>query len=141
MAAYKGRVDVVRVLLALGRAEANRRNDLTGSSPLTWAVQADRLDVARVLLQLGADPDVTLLPGGFPTPLFVPKSFDMLRLLVEEGGADIHRETGDGSTVLMLGARFGNAVLTSYLAGRCETTSTFNIASTSGIILISLLFC
>jgi ankyrin repeat protein len=55
LAAYHGHVDTVQLILQHG-AEANTAND-RGQTPLAGAAFKGYTDVARALLDAGADPD------------------------------------------------------------------------------------
>ena len=117
-----GHAEMALFLIERG-ADANHAG--AGRAPLHAAVQRQMPDVARALLAAGADPDARLekrLPfvsrritqanGLTPktegsTPFLLAASFgdvEIMRMLVEEGGADPFLTTIDNTTALMVAA-------------------------------------
>jgi ankyrin repeat protein len=106
-AALYGNVATVRRLLDLG-ADVNTRND-AGASALLWAV--DDLEIARTLLDHGADPNV--MSADRRTPLAVAAGRDgaspIVRLLLDRG-AKLERQgllvpaadAGDAASIRLL---------------------------------------
>ncbi len=79
-------VDMVRALLAMGAdtdAEASRYS----TTPLYVAVYQDDLEIARLLLEAGANPNAQNADQWFP--LATAQSIEMVQLLLDYG-ADIH---------------------------------------------------
>jgi len=100
-----GNHEAVRALLkqpgALGRTE------LDGTTALHWAIRADDLDMARVLLRAGADAKAATREGITPLMLAaVNGSLPAVELLLE-AGADANAVLPEGETVLMTAARTG----------------------------------
>jgi ankyrin repeat protein len=110
-AAYDGDVERAKSLIA-GGADVNERTDFRWStlapspayncddcSPLFLAVRQDRLNVARLLLEGGADANSSDNDIGGLTPLHVARSLAMVRLLVTNG-AEVNAKSNDGLTAL-----------------------------------------
>jgi len=79
LAAYSGRLDAVKALLARG-ADANRPND-KGQTPLAGAVFKNEPDIVAALLAAGADPD-----AGTPSARATARMFGKEDMLSNTGG-------------------------------------------------------
>jgi len=124
---------VVRELIAAG-AEINVHDD-NGLTPLLWASAAENEDIARVLLEAGADVNarsrVRIRPGHYliVTPLIYAVinsmndkdgSLALIRLLLERG-ADVTAKDTHGTTALMWAERL--AEQNTQPAGETEVVS------------------
>ncbi len=70
-------------------------------TPLMYAAERGHLDITRVLLQHGANPNARLLPGGnTPFTLAVERSHAELAQLLLDYGAVVTMENPDGKTLL-----------------------------------------
>src|SRR5688500_471809 len=109
-AAKAGNWARVRSLVAGGlRGEDVNAADSDGTRALHWAVRADELDVASLLLKAGADAAARNRLG--VTPLYLAAANGngaMIRALVEHGANPAHVEQS-GETMLMVATRSGNA--------------------------------
>lgn len=90
------------------RDGANLRHvdEATGLSPLAFAIQQKRIELARMLVEAGADANW----GGTTTPLeqaSVEGDPEMAQILIE-AGAEIDRRVDDGFTPLMTAASLGH---------------------------------
>jgi len=100
---------LVRSLLAKGlRGEAVNAPDNDGTRPLHWAVRADELEIAELLLRAGADAKAENRLG--VTPLYLAAmngNAAMMRKLLD-AGADANQIDRTGETVLMVATRTGD---------------------------------
>ena len=105
LAAYAGNADVLRDLLKAG-ASLNGEMKLIGTSstdPISGAVRHGYLDVAEVLVKLGAPVDRT---DARITPLVkavLGDQVEMARFLISKG-ADVNHVDGNGMTPLLYAA-------------------------------------
>jgi len=95
--------EVVRRTLRLRTVDVNARAENTGYTPLIWAVQFNRLDVIKLLMERGAD--VTVCDERGYTPLHWACSYaDGSRATIAcfflEYGADAGARRHDGKTPL-----------------------------------------
>lgn len=100
------RADLARALLAAG-ALPDRKSGSGATSPLMFAAQRDRLELAQILVDGGASLDLADKDGW--TALHFAARFGhmgVLRFLLESG-ADVNAAARDGVTPLMLGAEQG----------------------------------
>ena len=79
LAAYNGHADLVQGLIDKG-ADVNRVND-RGQSPLAGVVFKGYDEIARILIDRGADPDL-----GTPTALQTAQMFNKTQLLAAMSG-------------------------------------------------------
>jgi hypothetical protein len=108
-AVWRGNSAKVRQLLEKEKMDPNQR-DNTLRTPLMIAVQNDQYDMALLLLEHGADPNVKFKGTGF-TCLSVAASagdLKMVRLLLKHG-ADPHIGDESGETPFVLAIRAGHA--------------------------------
>ena len=101
ISSYRGDLETVKRLLAEDPDLINSRNSV-GRFPLEMAAQTGQIEVARYLLDKGAD--VNMNRGG-ATALHMASIYggntELISLLLE-AGADINAKTGDGATPLNL---------------------------------------
>lgn len=115
-AAYAGRLEVVRLLLQKG-ADLNVQDD-EGKTPLHRAACSwnGSVEMLRLMLQNGANMNFVDEDGA--TVLHSAAEFgtdaDMVRFLIW-AGADVHRETLNGDTPVMLAAHEGHVDLSELL--------------------------
>jgi ankyrin repeat protein len=109
-AARAGNWERVRALVAGGlKGEDVNGSDSDGTRALHWAVRADELEVASLLLKAGADAAARNRLG--LTPLYLAAAnghAPMVRLLLDHGADPKHVER-TGETMLMVATRSGNA--------------------------------
>jgi ankyrin repeat protein len=109
-AARTGNWERVRALVAGGLTDEDvNAADSDGTRPLHWAVRADELEVADLLLKAGADASARNRLG--LTALYlaaVNGNAPMIRRLLDHG-ADPHQVGRTGETILMVATRSGDA--------------------------------
>ena len=109
-AARVGNWETVRNLIAGGsRDEGVNGSDKDGTRPLHWAVRADELEIADLLLRAGADATAQNRLG--LTALYLAATNGngaMIRKLLDHGANANHVER-TGETMLMVATRSGNA--------------------------------
>jgi len=92
----------VRRALSVRTVDVNARAWNTGYTPLIWAVQFNRLDVIKLLLEHGADADLCDAQGY--TPLHWACRYadnrTAIALFLLEAGADAGSRRHDGKTLL-----------------------------------------
>ncbi|KAK4641820.1 hypothetical protein QC761_504180 [Podospora bellae-mahoneyi] len=94
----KETLEVVKVLVDTRRIEINNQEE-KGTTALYLAVQAGRPDVAQVLLEAGADPNITAKPDFWPLRRAVLTSnMELLNLLLSHG-ADVSLSDSKGRNV------------------------------------------
>ncbi|XP_070173938.1 uncharacterized protein [Littorina saxatilis] len=112
-----GDIESVKVLLCGGGTVHDRQANST--TPLHSAAQAGQLDIATLLLELGADVNARLFFTS-DTPLHDPctrGNLDMVLLLVQHG-ADVNVAGFGGYTPLHLACMSGNVELVELLIGK-----------------------
>jgi uncharacterized protein len=113
-AARSGSVAAVRALLAAG-ADVNAKEQTKGQTALMWAVAERHADVARTLVESGADWKLRSA-SGFSAFLFATRMGD--RELVKfflDTGADINEAADDGATPLVIATVRGHVALAEWL--------------------------
>jgi hypothetical protein len=96
----EGLTSSVKRLLSIRNINVNVKDDLSGSTPLHWAARNGHIEIARLILQNGAE--VNVRNNGGRTPLHwaaIQGHVDILHLLVENG-ADLEAQNDDGGRVL-----------------------------------------
>jgi ankyrin repeat protein len=92
--------EIVRVLLD-AKADANATSSF-GVTSLMYAMQSDEAESARMLLKAGANPNASDAEGRTALMLAVYEGeLEIIKLLVEDGGADVNARDRAGKTVLM----------------------------------------
>lgn len=138
--AYAADVPAVQALLRAG-AQPNAREQLQGQTALMWAVAGGHPDIARVLLEAGADlsartiaiaepvrdmtartkrggPVATVphLIGGFTPLLFAARHGESQSAkLLLDAGADVNDHAADGLSALVIAAQSGQAQVSALL--------------------------
>ncbi|HEY2380499.1 MAG TPA: ankyrin repeat domain-containing protein [Terriglobia bacterium] len=101
----------VRSLVSKGSTkEAVNSADTDGTRPLHWAVRADELEVATLLLRAGADPNAETRLG--VTPLYLAAQNgdpEMVRALLSAGANANQIDRATGESILMVAIRAGAA--------------------------------
>jgi ankyrin repeat protein len=100
-----GDVATVRSLLAR-KAPVNAASP-DGTTPLHWAVDADRLDLVNVLLSAGADARAANRYGIAPIMLAATNGNAAIVERLLKAGASVNTSSPEGQTVLMTAARTG----------------------------------
>ena len=97
-AAENGPLELVKLLVSKG-AKVNAV-DKYFSRPLAKAVQADNLEIAKFLLEQGADKTINLSDTEFQTAIFKAQSAKMAQLLIANG-ANVSESDKKGQSVLL----------------------------------------
>jgi cytohesin len=116
IAAYKGHVEIVKILLDRG-ADLNAK-DNTGHAPLHWAAIEGHVDVVRVLLDRGANPNAKNNTGH--TPLHNAAYFghvEIVKILLDRG-ADLNAKDNTGHAPLHWAAIEGHVDVVRVLLDR-----------------------
>ena len=105
-AAMRGDLDAVQSLLN-GQTDVNAAQG-DGTTALHWAAYRDDVEMARLLVEAGADVAVKTRLGDL-TPLFMAAKNGTVETieLLAEAGADINSTNANGTTPLMLAAASG----------------------------------
>lgn len=108
-AAMRGDIEEIRSLIDTGADVDAPQGD--GMTALHWAAEAGTLDMARVLLEAGANTDLSTRNGAYvPLHLAARAGHDAVVELLLAAGADASATTTSGSaTALHLAAAAGNA--------------------------------
>jgi len=109
-AARAGNWETVRSLIASGlKGEGVNSPDKDGTRPLHWAVRADELEIADLLLKAGADATAQNRLGLTALNLAAANGNGaMIRKLLDRG-ANANEVEKTGETILMVATRSGNA--------------------------------
>jgi uncharacterized protein len=113
-AARTGNVDTVKSLLAHG-AEVNAKETARGQTALMWAVAEKHPEVARVLIDHGADVHLHST-SGFTPLLFAAQQGDMdsARMLFE-AGANVNEAAPEEGSALIVATHSGQEALALFL--------------------------
>jgi ankyrin repeat protein len=112
--AHTGNLDAVKALLARG-ANVNAKEARQGDTALMWAVAQKHPDVARTLVEHGADVKAHT-NSGFTPFLFAAQQGDLdsARMLLDKG-VDINEATPDGDNALLVASASGYEAFCIYL--------------------------
>eukprot|EP01059_Diplonema_ambulator_P011674 TRINITY_DN2170_c0_g1_i2.p1 TRINITY_DN2170_c0_g1~~TRINITY_DN2170_c0_g1_i2.p1 ORF type:complete len:294 (+),score=69.05 TRINITY_DN2170_c0_g1_i2:572-1453(+) len=128
LSAEKGYVEVVRVLAPVCE-DINLRFGVVGATALHAAAQANRADIAIVLLANKADTNAAAITGDTPLHVAVQEgSTDVAKVLLAHN-ADVNAAQSDGLTPLHYAVTCGRIELTKVLL---DHDANVNAASTSG---------
>jgi ankyrin repeat protein len=116
-ASRTGSLEAVKALLAHG-ARADAKEPVEGQTALMWAVSERHADVARALIEAGADVRARAV-SGFTPLLFAARAGDLdsARMLLD-AGADANEASSDGTSALIVAAVRGHATLAMFLLDR-----------------------
>ena len=119
LAAHHGHTETVRTLLCMPEVDL-KHVDNTGATALSRAVLGKRADVVEVLIDAGADIDVTNENGRSPLLLAsMSGHLDIVKMLVE-AGAGVCVTDNKGDTCLIVAAVFGHIETVRYLTSLPE---------------------
>jgi len=112
-AARVGAGDLVKSLLDHG-ADVNLAEQLKGQTALMWALSEQHLDVARLLVERGANVRAAS-SGGFTPLLFAARmgNLEAVKMLLA-AGSNIEEEASNGGTPLLVATLRGHAALAMY---------------------------
>jgi ankyrin repeat protein len=116
--ARKGLTTSVKRLLSIRNINVNVKDDWNGWTPLHWAADKGHIEIARLLLQNGAE--VNVRSNGGWTPLYWAAEnghIDILHLLVENG-ADLEAQDRNGMRALHFAAKYGHLPFIQELVSR-----------------------
>lgn len=115
LAAFFGRVDVVRYLLSTG-AEVNAvSKNRMRVMPLHSAVAGRHLSIARMLIEHGADVNVAQQDGFTPLHGAAQNGQEEMVTLLLDRGAQVDAKAADGKTPLAFAAEEGHEVVADVL--------------------------
>ena len=125
LAAKFGKMATAQYLVQLG-ANVNARNDDFDETPLHLAAKSGYADMVKLLLRYGADADAAIVlksfhfEGGTPMTYGIDtaNSLDVVKALVEEGGASVTKPNLDGSTPMHLAVSHQNLEMAKYFLAR-----------------------
>jgi ankyrin repeat protein len=114
IAARTGSAVAVRVLLTF-KADVNTKEHSRGQSALMWAVAQGHTDVARLLVEGGADVNARST-AGFTPMMFAARagSIDVAQMLIG-AGARVNDASSDGSSPLQLATVRGHVAAAKFL--------------------------
>lgn len=99
----KASVEIIKILVNLGYP-INRRNRL-GLTPLTSAIKAKQNDIAKTLVECGADPFITDNSGNCALTIAIEENLDILNYIVQTTG---NKKDMAGEGILHYAARTAN---------------------------------
>jgi ankyrin repeat protein len=112
-AVKSGRQQAVRVVLKQIAGGAERgavdAREADGTTALHWAVRANELEIAQLLLRAGADANAANRYGVSALSLAATNGNAAMIGALVKAGADVNASPREGQTVLMTAARAGNA--------------------------------
>ncbi len=135
-AAMRGDLDAVQSMLSRQAAVNAAQGD--GTTALHWAAYRDNVEMARLLVEAGADVAVKTRLGDL-TPLFMAAkngTAEMIELLVE-AGADINSTNANGTTPLMLAAASGKTDAVQVLLDRGAEVNAKDITNEQNALMFA----
>jgi ankyrin repeat protein len=116
-ASRTGNPDTVKALLAHG-ASVDAKEPIESQTALMWAISERHADVARALVELGADVHARTT-SGFTPLLFAARAGDLesTRMLLA-AGADANEASADGTSALLVATVRGHAQIATFLLDR-----------------------
>jgi ankyrin repeat protein len=116
-AALQGRKDIVELLLDRG-ADIDHADDQNGQTPLVSAVAGLEPDIARMLIERGANVNKAAREGDSPLAVAaITKQASTASLLIERG-AEIETKNAEGDTPLMYAGKSGASDIVKLLMER-----------------------
>ncbi len=117
LAASQGDTGTAEALIVSAKANVNGRSLATQRTPLHYAAEGDRMAVADLLLQHGAEVDAQDAYGETPLHYAVREgSVATVELLISQG-ADVNARNGSGSTPLTFAVNQGHRKIVEILQG------------------------
>lgn len=135
-AAMRGDLDAVREILGR-QADVNVAQG-DGTTALHWAAYRDDVEMARLLVEAGADVTVKTRLGDL-TPLFMAAkngTAEMIELLAE-AGAEIHSTNANGTTPLMLAAASGKTDAVQVLLDRGADVNAKDVTNEQNAVMFA----
>lgn len=121
-ACYNGQGEVVKTMLTRDDIDINARND-SKQTPLVAAVSEDNLLIAELLLDAGADPNISGQYGCSPLHVAAGNVNEHLVKRLIAAGANINERNEDGETALIIAARKGsNYIVEALIEGGADVT-------------------
>jgi len=94
-AVFYSHINAVQFLVEEAGANINAQN-LSGQTPLNWAVERNNMELTSLLLEYGADPDIVDKTGATALHKAAGSgNLEIIKLLVEKGGAAVNIVTKD----------------------------------------------
>lgn len=113
-AARTGRVEPVKLLLARG-AYVNAKETTQGQTALMWAAAESHWEVARTLIEYGADPNARSA-AGFTPLLFAARNADVRTPeVLLAAGAGVNQAASNGADPLLVATVRGHVALARFL--------------------------
>jgi ankyrin repeat protein len=133
--------DVIEFVLETGKFDINGV-DNDGLTPLHWAILNSNVDIARYLLEKGADPTIRNRNGN--TPLHkaagYAKEIETINLILETQKVDIDHINKEGETALYYAIRAENVQMVRCLLEKgADPTSRNNVGCTPFHLAVALL--
>ncbi|XHG08763.1 hypothetical protein AWENTII_011856 [Aspergillus wentii] len=130
-AAEYGQTDIVRLFLDIDidpNSEdvngGNSTQDNTGKTPLMWAAMNDRLSIAQLLLEKGADPSKQEKDGQGALYFAITKGHIQIVMSLLDHGVDIHAKSIEGHSALHEAAMNNHSEIVALLLNRgCDANA------------------
>jgi ankyrin repeat protein len=108
IAAKKGNLEMVRALLKLGAKASLAWEENKAFSPLHAAAQEDHFEVAKLLIENGADLNARFANGAMPLHLALHANHPEVAVLLIESGANLEAPLHTAGYPIILAAQFRN---------------------------------
>jgi ankyrin repeat protein len=112
-AARDGNIEAVKQHLIAG-TNINEKDDIWGQRPLHQAIAAGHAEIAKLLIESGANVNATNNFNATPLGLAADKSESIVKLLIDNG-ADVNAKNTMGTTALHGAASSGNKIVAELL--------------------------